>query len=225
MAIGLLATMTAALAVGATGCGGGQAAHAVHASAVPVTKRSVAALPPSPHGLKSDEDDEDVRIDLGVRPPADNDADGDNDKTENRGKGYYDTDDVSMATFGRAAGSRDARALREMAARYIGAERAADGRAACAMLVPAVASSLVETYGSSRSGFLRGSKSCQAVMSRLFGHIRRRFSTPTKIVAVRVAGDRAVVLIGSKLMPASYFSLRRERGGWRLTEIQAATLS
>jgi hypothetical protein len=226
-AIAVATTLVGGLGV-LSGCHGGDGEAgrtARHESPGRVMARA-AEPPPGPRRLKGDEDDDDPRIGYERNREADNDADADNDRTENAGKGYYDDDDASVSNFGHPADRREARRLAKLAARYRQAESAADGELACKMLRAGMARRVVQTYGSALGpAYLRGAQSCNILVARLFRHTRRRRQLPSmRVVGVRLADTRALVLLGSTTSPAAYFTLVREQGAWRFTELTAATL-
>lgn len=177
-------------------------------------------------GFRGDEDDDDSSIGQGGVTTADpQDADGDNDLTDNRGKGYYDEDDGAVQGFGQPAGPDEAKALRKVVARYFAAARAGNGKIACATIEQKIGAALPENYGTAVGpAYLRGAKTCAAVMSGLFEHLRRQLSIRQLVTSIRVNGARAYVLLGSRRAPASYVTLEREGGAWRIAEIVPGAL-
>ena len=130
---------------------------------------------------------------------------------------YIDEDDSGVVSFGRLAGATDSQAVKALVKRYYAAGAAHDGAKACAMLVPSLAHAVPEDYGQgSGSTYFGGAKTCDAVMSRLFERTHNRFSAAFAVTDVRVKGDDAYALLGSKRAPASYVIVKRTGGGWKL---------
>lgn len=175
-------------------------------------------------GLRGDEDDDDEGVPIIGPNPHDNDADSDNDSIEPRG--YYDRDDHSVRLFGHAPGAAQTQALAQTVERYYRAAVNADGARACSLLSAPVVRSVVQDYGRGSAGpaYLRSATTCAGVLTLLFGHSRTQLEAPIEIVAERVAGGEALVLLGSRIQPAGYLALVREGGGWRLTGLLATQL-
>lgn len=53
-------------------------------------------------------------------------------------------------------------------------------------------------------------------MSKLFKHYHSQLIGPIQVTGVRVSGREARVLLGSKIMPASYILIKRERDTWKV---------
>jgi hypothetical protein len=53
-------------------------------------------------------------------------------------------------------------------------------------------------------------------MTLLLRHLHARLNEPIEIVRVRAAGDKGLVLVGARNMPASYMDMQREGGGWKV---------
>jgi hypothetical protein len=51
--------------------------------------------------------------------------------------------------------------------------------------------------------YLRGAKTCSAVMSRLFKHLQAQLATSIEVTKVLVGGGRADVVVVSRTVPAS----------------------
>jgi hypothetical protein len=222
----LIAYVTVALlSLGVTACGDTSTpTRLTHsgASTAPAAAASVAAAnraAPDLRDLKGDEDDDDTPAGYTGSSKYDNDADFDNDyKKENNG--YYDNDDASVLDYGHAADAAELKTVTGIVERYYKAAAADDGAEACSMIQPSLAKSLPEDYGQAPGpAYLRGARTCQAVMSLVFKYRRSLVSGSIRVTAVRVESDKALALLGSKTMPASDMPLERERGSWTVSSL------
>jgi hypothetical protein len=172
-------------------------------------------------GLEGDNDDDEVESKTtGAEPLGDNDNDNDNDVADNAGKPYFDQDDAVVSSFGHSASASERRALLRVVRRYYEAAAVADGAAACRLIYPAFARTIPEDYGQAPGpSYLRGAKTCAAVMSLLFAHERRLLSAAFEVTSVLVSGQEALVLLGSTVAPASVVIVRLWRGAWRVDEL------
>jgi hypothetical protein len=174
--------------------------------------------------LRGDEDDDDARIDTRVRPGEDNDADSDNDRAES-GKSYFDEDDGAVADFGHAPTLGQARLFRSIVERYEVAASVADGEAFCKTLQTRVARAAPAEFGTAPGpAYLRGDRTCARVVSDLLKHMHRRPSRPPIVTRIRVGAEKALVLIGSPMIAASYITLEREHGRWRIAGLMPSGL-
>jgi hypothetical protein len=130
----------------------------------------------------------------------------------NRGV-FHDRDDTEKVGFGRAADGADAQVISRVVTRYYRAASRDDGRGACAMLIPEVANTIAD-YRRTGIDYLRGSGTCSVAMKRLFQHERM---TVPEVTSVRMGGNVALVLWGSRTMPAGYITLERRHGTWVVT--------
>jgi len=202
----LVATM---LGVGLCACGGSSKGSGSTLS----TATEASSIPPALRGLRGDEDDDESGENVGNT--SDGDADFDND-SKSKNSGYYDSDDGGIRAYGHAASATQSQQLTAVVKRYYAAAAAGDGPAACSLIDPSFVKAIPEDYGSGAGpAYLRG-KTCPAVMSLLFRHDHRALVGETIIVGVRVKGNQAYVLVGSKNRPASYVTLQRERNAWRV---------
>lgn len=115
-----------------------------------------------------------------------NDRDNDGDRND---------DDRRNLSYGRAANPTERHELTRLVRRYLAAASAENGAAACSLLAPFVAESVVETYGHTRD--LLG-KSCARVMSKLFAHNHTELAAKVssfRVATVRVAGDKALTIL------------------------------
>jgi hypothetical protein len=217
--------------IGACGGGGDGTGPASQTSSIitavsGATPTTVAGARQPAVRLKGDEDDDDsASRDIGSSP-YDNDADFDNDRYGDGNKGYYDGDDKPIRAYGQAAGTSDKRALAALVERYYAAAAAGDGAAACSVIDPSFAKAIPEDYGQAPGpGYLRGAKTCPAVMTLLFKYFHSQLGGAVEVTGVRVKGDQAFVLLGSTTRPASYLTLKRKGGGaWGIEGLLATPL-
>lgn len=148
-----------------------------------------------------------------------NDEDGDlGGARENRG--YRDHDDSNILSFGHTASAADRRTVTAVVRRYYRAAAAGDGRTACALLLPSIASVAALNYGRGAGpSYLRGAETCQAVMVRLFKQSHDELSAPVTVTGVLIRGENAYTLLGSTKMRASYITLLHEHGAWKIDEL------
>lgn len=183
----------------------------------------VLAVTPAERGFRGDEDDDESRATYTGSSADDNDADFDDDRGEST-HGYRDADDASVLARGRAAGAAEAATLAGVAERYFAAAAARDGAAACALLIPSVASAVPEGYGRPPGpDYLRGG-TCAAVMTRLFEHYHAKYAGAGRATSERLVGAQAFVFVGSRTMPALYLTLEREGQAWRVVGLVGTTL-
>jgi hypothetical protein len=176
------------------------------------------------NGFKGDEDDDDTRADVTGGKKADKDADFDNDSTANRGKGYRDEDDDLILNYGQAANATDEKAVAALVKRYYVTAVAGDGEAACKLMLPLYQEAVVEDYGSGAGPAYTRGKTCGVVMTKVFRHDRHLLSTRFVVTDVRVKGEEALAVLGSKTIPASYIDVHRQDGGWRINGLLASAL-
>jgi hypothetical protein len=151
---------------------------------------------------------------------ADSKRDNDNDPSADRGNAnnnqlYIDRDDRGELVFGPAADPADKTKITELVRRYYAAAADGDGISACTMLVPGQARRVPADAGL-LAFFLRGSKSCSIALTRLFRHFHTSLIAPVVVTAVQLNGNRALALLGSTTMHASYITMRRSHGVWRI---------
>lgn len=177
------------------------------------------------HGLRGDEDDDDVPSPtMGTNPLGDADGDPDNDRLDNRGRGYYDGDDAPVRGFGHGLSPSRMPAPMAVARHYLELAAASAGAGACSLLA-AVPARAAPRYGQvGGPAYLSGANGCGQVLTRLFAHSRGELTGRVEVTAVRVAGTRAEVLLGSRAHAATYLALRREAGAWRVDQLLPAPL-
>jgi hypothetical protein len=138
---------------------------------------------------------------------------------------YHDGDDTSVLTYGHAAGAAEARAVAAVVKRYYAAAAVGDGATACSMILPTLAKAIPEDYARPTGPvYLRGGKTCRAVMSRLFKHFHDKLAGAIEVTGVRVEGNLALALLGSRTRPASEMSVERIGGAWKIALLLANAL-
>lgn len=222
--IALLAALL--LGLGAFGCGktGKDTSSPQTPSSSPGSDvaTSSSSLPQSPSSLKGDEDDDDEPSETAER--RENDPDDDFDNEANQHTGYYDKDDGSIRNFGAPASASVARTLTTLATLYYAAAARGDGSSACSMITATYIRAIPEDYGQAPGPlYLRG-KSCSRVMSLLFEHERERLSEPRTVTDVRIRGNQARIILGSRTQPAVYLTVERERSSWKVAGLLAQPL-
>jgi hypothetical protein len=233
--LAVAALLGALLAVVVVACGGaGRAAKATASGSVPTATALV--VPPSttsstiPPGQS-------VRGDADADNPSDIDgngdsdaasvggADSDNDNPTPQSYRFPDSDDGPSFAFGHAANAATRHAVEEVVKRYYAAGAVNDGAKACPLLQPGLARSLPESYaGPLAPSYMRGAKTCAAVLSLLFAHDHPPLEGAIRLFAVRVAGASARAIFGSRTAPASSVLLTREGDAWWLVEVLAQPL-
>jgi hypothetical protein len=191
-----------------------------HPGAKAAQRSSPGAIPPSP-SVTGDYDPDDERFHNRKHgSDADNDdakpTDRDND-SDNRTHSYFDADDRSMRDFGRAASTRDRRAIERLVWRYFAVADAEDGATACTMIVSTLARAIPEDLGRGAGPLYARGATCGAVVSKIFVHYHRQIAAhvPTLAVSdVRVSGDRGVAVMAFKGLPGRLMHVVRERGTW-----------
>jgi hypothetical protein len=165
-----------------------------------------------------------VRGDGDADNPGDGDGngdvdpeDGDSDYPVPSSYRFPDPDDRETLAFGRAASPAQRGAVAAVLQRYYAAAAAGDGTLDCSLLIRALANSAAEDYaGAGSPTYMRGAKTCPAVLERTFRQSHQELVAPIEVYAVRVAGSKARAVVSSKTLRASMIGLAREGGSWRV---------
>jgi ketosteroid isomerase-like protein len=136
----------------------------------------------------------------------------------------YDGDDSTVLGNGQEATAADTRAIAALVERYYAAGARGDGAGACALTSPSFAATIPEDYGQElgpaippgAETYLRGARTCTAVLSLLFEHLRGQLAAAVEVTAVRLKGDYGYAIVGSATLPASLIEVGREGGAWRI---------
>jgi hypothetical protein len=119
-----------------------------------------------------------------------------------------------LAFDGRAPSAAVSRSVTAAAKRYYALAVADDGKTACSMVTPGFAMALPVDYGQFGPSYLRGARTCQAVLTRIFKHSHDELTAPIKINGVLAKGNHAYAVLDSRKMPASILPLVEEHGTW-----------
>lgn len=125
---------------------------------------------------------------------------------------------------GHKAGPVDRQAIAQLLEQFFALAAKGDGGRACRLLVPSLLKAAPIQYGRYGAPYLRGARTCQAVLSREFTHQRPELTAPIVVLEVDVEGDRAYALLRSKTLPLSFITPRRLHGVWMLDELMATPL-
>lgn len=150
------------------------------------------------------------------------DADMDSDSRAKR----FDRDDREILGYGNAASKKDTRTIERLVARYYRAAAAADGGTACMLTFRPLAKAIPEDEGTPGYGpaYLRGLKTCPAILTAYFKHERYALASPVEVVGVRVKGGKGDVFLASKRMPMSLTEVTHEDGTWKVDRFTRAPL-
>jgi hypothetical protein len=203
----------------AAGCGGSSSTDRTAARVT--SKETLNAYfqetkPDGDHDSDREEPDEDDGHKL-----AASDRDGDNDS---HSRGLYDSDDKSVAHFGRLARPAERAAITALVRRYYAAAARHDGTAACSMIYSLFVEAIPEDYGTSPPGpgYARGS-TCPQVVTKAFTHFRERIAREVatlRVAQVRVHDLRAIALLSSAApLPERTLEAIREGHTWRILAV------
>jgi hypothetical protein len=135
--------------------------------------------------------------------------DRDNDGDRNNDDGAIDT--------GQLASPAEGREMKALVKRYYAAAAAANGSEACALLVPFIAESVVESYGKTQG--VTG-RTCAAVMTKIFEGRHAQLapeSATLRIPEVRLEPPAALVILEFPTIPeVRQIRLRRVGASWRV---------
>jgi hypothetical protein len=165
----------------------------------------------------------------GVIPPGqrfmgDGDVDSQSDVSGNGGSPtrasykFPDADDKATLAYGRRPSAATRRAIASVVERYYAAAAAKDGAAGCPLLLASLARSVSEDFTQGDGALYRGVRTCAAVLSFFFRHYRALIADAVTVADVRVEGDMAQVVLGSRTVPAAKTFLSRQNGSWKLVE-------
>jgi hypothetical protein len=143
--------------------------------------------------------------------------DRDHDVPRTANVGYRDSDDhLILAYYGRPASPGVRREVSTIVKRYYALGVADDGSKACAMILPSTVRAIPLNYGRLGPAYLHSAKTCTEVLARMFKHLRRQLSVPVAVTGVLVKGENAYALLGSARIPASFITLLRWHGAWKV---------
>jgi hypothetical protein len=194
-----------------------KAATTAAKSGAPPPAESATTPAPAAGSFKGDEDDDETTSTYTGNNRYDNDADFDNDTIKN--KGYYDSDDGAISAYGQAAGAADKRAITALVKRYLAAAATSDGAKACPMIYSTLEEAIPEDYGQPPGPAYARGKTCAVVMSKMFAYAHSKLAGGFGVTNVRVEGREARALVGSRMAPARFIVVTRERGVWKIDEL------
>lgn len=119
-----------------------------------------------------------------------------------------------FAFYGYAPSAADTRAVTAVVKRYYALATAGDANRACSMISPEWVKAIPVDYGQFGSPYLRGAKTCQAVLSRMFRHNHGELTAPVEVTGVLAKGIRAYAVLNSTTMPASIIPVVHQHGVW-----------
>lgn len=223
--------VAATLALASSGCGDASHPRVRHQPTTPSLPGINTSLPPTaergqlitskiPPGQR-------VRGDGDADNPGDIDGNGDIDPEDSDSDypvpssyRFPDPDDRATMLYGHSPRPAERAAIASIVKRYYAAATAGEGAVACSLLPSGLARSVPEDYGqSSGPSYLRGGKTCPAVMSMLFEHFHTELAEAPEILDVRVERANAQVVLASRTMRASSFQLNRGTGSWKAQEM------
>jgi hypothetical protein len=223
----LLALVTVALlSIEFAACGG--TAKNTHRTAPAVSNSAAFGEASSSQDYLNDSDDEpstdeDLDDRNGNKTDEDNDYREDHMHPENNR--YHDSDDASVLDYGSEANAAELKAVTAVVERYYKLAAADNGAKACSMIDSSLAKSLPEDYGQSPGpAYLRGAKTCQAIMSLVFKYRHALVDAPIHVTGLLVKGDLAIALLGSKTLPAADITVKREHGRWQIDALLGTPL-
>lgn len=147
-------------------------------------------------------------------PPIDRDGDSDN-----RSGSYFDRDDDGVLGFGHAADTSKRLEVARLVKSYYAAASAENGGGACPMLMSSIAKSIPEDLGRPPGPAYARGATCAAVMTKVFKESHRQldvYASRLEIAAMRIDGDRGLVVLAFKGLPAREIDVSRESGRWRM---------
>jgi hypothetical protein len=163
----------------------------------------------------ADFDDDSERA-LPAPDGRDTDGDTDNDRPAADSYSFPDEDDKLVLGYGRPASGAETGLLTGTVKRYFALAAAGEAARACSLLPRGLAEEFAQLY---RPTYLpSGEQTCQAIISGVFAHFHSQLVEPVRVVAVRVKGTTAQVVIGSSVMRARNVLLMRRHGVWRIQE-------
>ena len=145
-------------------------------------------------------------------------SDRDND-SDNPSHSYYDSDDNSVRRFGHAASASERKAIVALVKSYFAAAASSDGAKACTLIYPSLAGTLPEDLAEAGPAYLRGTKTCPKIMSRIFAQNHAQFSAyaaKLDVADVRLLHGYGLVVLAFKTLPGRQIEIKREHGTWKL---------
>jgi hypothetical protein len=140
-----------------------------------------------------------------------------------------DNDNAREFNYGHAASSSEQRAITTLLKRYYAAAAAGDGGRACTMIYSTIVESVAEDYGQQPGpAYLRGGKTCPAVMTLLFKHFKSRLTADLprlKVIRVRLVQHHGLAILGFGSFPERQIPVGREGSSWKVQALLDSELS
>lgn len=170
-------------------------------------------IPPGQH-LRGD-GDADNPSDIDSNGDPDGNADSDNDNPTPNSYRLPDSDDAQIFSYGHPAGAGEKQAITRVVKRYYAAAEAGNSSVGCSLLLPSLERLVPSEYGGGAGpAYLRGGKTCQAILSKVFARLHEHLTAGVDVFSVRVAGNEAQVVLSSSKLRASYLKLQRQGDSW-----------
>jgi hypothetical protein len=135
----------------------------------------------------------------------------------------------AVLDFGKAANPVDRQAVRTLVKRYYAAAAAENGAMACSLIFTPVAESVAEDYGRAPGPpYLRGSKTCDAVMSRLFAYLHRQMvvdNATLQVTRVRLKSKGGYAVLRFGATPEREITIVRDNGVWKVSSLVDSEIS
>lgn len=154
------------------------------------------------------------------------DADKDNDVLA---APHDDTNNNKELDYGQAASPADRQAITALVKRYYAAAKAGDGANACALLYSTFAEAVPEDYGEQPGPrYLRGGKTCAAVVTLLFEHLKSQLAVEVpllEVTRVRLKQHQGYAILSFGSLPEREIPVAREGHTWKIRGLLDRELS
>jgi hypothetical protein len=116
--------------------------------------------------------------------------------------------------YGQVANVADTRRAAAVVRRYYAVAADGDARTACSLLVPPLVKGLPNEYGRLGPSYLRGAKTCQSILLRIFHRVHWALVAPITVRGFLAHETNGYAFVNSKKLPVSVIALERIRGSW-----------
>jgi hypothetical protein len=150
-----------------------------------------------------------------TRPTHEND----NDDHTNPPAPADDPNNGSARNYGHAASAADTRAITTLLERYYAIALAGEGVKACPMIDSGLVKAVPLDYGKLGPSYLRGGKTCAAVLSLLFQHEHQKLAAEVpqlKFLSMRLESNHGLVLLGFGSLPERLITVVHEGSVWKV---------
>lgn len=146
------------------------------------------------------------------------------DDDDDKGRSH-DPDDGRLWTLGRPATKSERGAIQSLAQRFFDDARTGETARACELIVPQfarstkLAAAVPPAYLPAPGSLVFHHQDCMQVEAQLFqlDHERLVAESPTvKAISIRVAGDRALVLLGFRTTSERELNVQHSGGTWKI---------